>query len=323
VTPIALPMLMVATLALAAVAGPWLIRRAAPAFVRVPRVAVALLGASLVLWVLALAALGPLLAWLTTGPMLLPTGAGEVCQRCLDAASPFGGLAPLHTGVPTVFLLVLPALGLLALALTAGRWARLQRQRARRTCRALMTGAHHTRIAGHVVTLVPDERPVVFALPRRRCGIVISTAAMDLLDDAELAAVLAHEDAHLRQRHHLIATLITSLARPLRLIPLAAAITDAVPHYLEIAADDAARSRVSTPALASALLKLGEPAIQAPVAEVLHAAGPSRVGHLVGATTGRLGLPAATLLGAMAVALAVLGALIYLPYLAALATGCL
>src|SRR5690625_8052631 len=36
------------------------------------------------------------------------------------------------------------------------------------------------------------------------CALPISTAALSILDRDELAAVLAHESAHLRQRHHLI-----------------------------------------------------------------------------------------------------------------------
>src|SRR5699024_12648432 len=124
---------------------------------------------------------------------------------------------------------------------------------------------------------------------------------LELLDEQELRAVLAHEAAHLKQRHHLVLALLHGVIVPLRWIPLVAAIADAVPHYLEMAADNAARSEVGTPALASALLKLGEkPKVAehfqgpadtlAEAAVTLHAAGADRIRQLDAPTRGRLGM---------------------------------
>ncbi|UUZ43529.1 hypothetical protein LP422_10915 [Janibacter limosus] len=50
--------------------------------------------------------------------------------------------------------------------------------------------------------------------------------------------MLAHEHAHLHQRHHLITALVDSIAAYLRWVPLIRAVADALPHYPEIAADD-------------------------------------------------------------------------------------
>src|SRR5699024_4324867 len=81
-----------AVLALMGVFGSPIIRWAAPTLMRTPRIAVAALSAVLALWLLGIAAIGPMLAWVTTSSSaLLPGRAGEICQRCLDAASP---LAP-------------------------------------------------------------------------------------------------------------------------------------------------------------------------------------------------------------------------------------
>src|SRR5690625_5606113 len=51
-------------LTVSAMAGPWMLRRASPALMRVPRLAIGLLVAGITSWVLALLALGPLLAWI-------------------------------------------------------------------------------------------------------------------------------------------------------------------------------------------------------------------------------------------------------------------
>ena len=50
------------------------------------------------------------------------------------------------------------------------------------------------------------------------CGrpIVISAGTLDLLDADELAAVLAHERAHLRERHDLVLLPFTALLRAFR-----------------------------------------------------------------------------------------------------------
>src|SRR4051794_13173454 len=55
----------------------------------------------------------------------------------------------------------------------------------------------------HADVLVLDHPvPVAYSLPARRRAIVVSTGAKDAFSRAEFGAVLAHERAHLRQRHH-------------------------------------------------------------------------------------------------------------------------
>jgi Zn-dependent protease with chaperone function len=52
------------------------------------------------------------------------------------------------------------------------------------------------------VLLVDDIVPEAFAVPGRRGVVVVTTALRDALSPAELAAVVRHEHAHLRGRHH-------------------------------------------------------------------------------------------------------------------------
>jgi Zn-dependent protease with chaperone function len=74
-------------------------------------------------------------------------------------------------------------------------------------------------------------------------AIVVTTAALRLLDPAGLAAVLDHERAHLRGRHHHIIAALKALSAALPRLPLMAAAAEAVPALLEMCADDAAARR--------------------------------------------------------------------------------
>ncbi len=330
-TAASVPALLTVTVVAGAILTPWLLRRATPALVRTPRLAVALWSASIVAWLLSVLAIGPMLVWILSGPTVFSGAAGDLCQRCLDLANPLSG-PWITTPFPTVVLLILPILAGAVVAVTATRSWRRTRSATHRSATALLADATDERVAGSQVWCVPDERPYAFAYPRP-VGIVVSSGALEVLDRDELAAVLAHEQAHLDQRHHAIRTVLEALAVPLRWIPLVAAAVGAVPHYLEIAADDAARRRVGTTALASALLKLGEVGAPALTAEVeagaadapavLHAAGPDRIRHLVaparaGASTGTAGVSVILL-----AAITATSAIVHLPYLRVLASGCL
>lgn len=321
-----LTVLLSAGLLAVAVFGPWLLRQAAPALVRVPRLAIALLAGGIVVWLGTLLAVGPVLAWAGSGPSLLPDRAAEFCQRCLTAANPFSAHATTETMIPAVLLLALPVA--LALAIGAGMIRQLIRRssRSRDAARMLLYGAQPRHLHGRDVAVIDADHRLALTFPARHGGIVLSTAAIAALQDDELAAVLAHEHAHLYQRHHLISAVVDSIAGYLRWVPLIRAAADALPHYLEIAADNQARREAGTPALVSALVKLGERPHSAIAQQschgALHAAGPERIRQLVLPNVGLAGaLPAAMITGYL-VALAVLGAAVHLPYASAALTGC-
>ncbi len=105
-----------------------------------------------------------------------------------------------------------------------------------------------------------------------------------------------------------------------------AAVETALGHYLEIAADARARRTAGTPALASALLVLGEhagaPVDVTPVDGVLHMLGPDRIRHLVQPGTGRSGVAAAVVATSCVAGLAALAVTVYVPYLVTALTGC-
>lgn len=309
-------------------AGPF-VRRAAPALMHTPRLAVATLVGVLVVWLAGFAAFGPMLAWAIAAPTgFLPGSTGEVCQRCLAAANPLPTDMTINSVIPAVVLLALPVLLVLTMIFGGLRYHYRGRRQRIQLENALRLGAYRTHLVGHAVTVIPHDDPTAFALANRRWGIVVSTALLRLLNTAELRAVLAHEAAHVQQRHHLIIGLAQGVLAPLRWVPLVATINAAIPHYLEMAADNAARQHSGTETMASALLKIGEKggpatAQHAGGAVVLHAAGTDRIRHLIAPPNASRGAgPTAAMILTTAV-VSISSLLVLLPYGQALLDGCL
>ena len=114
-----------------------------------------------------------------------------------------------------------------------------------------------------------------YCLPGIRSQIVVSAGTLELLAPAELAAVLAHERAHLRARHDLVLIPFTSLRRT---FPRSGVITQAyrtVALLVEMMADDRAlRVRgLFARELATALLRFGTAGAQCPAGAMAAAEG--------------------------------------------------
>lgn len=341
-TPLVLAALLAAALLGAAVCGPALLRWSAPALARVPRLAVTLLVSSAVMWTAAILALGPLAAWAVAGPHALPGVAGDMCQRCVAAANPFGSTG-VDSAVPAAVLVLGPVT--IGAALVAGVAVDVRRRlrETRLLADTVRAASSPVRVAGEDVLLIDDDAVRAFALPRRRGGIVVSRGTLLTLTPEQLRAVLAHERAHLDQRHHLVGLLLAAFTSRLRWIPLIDAIAAAVPHFFEIAADEAARRHSGTSALAAALLTVSGPGSShledsarvssahestAHPHAVLHMASgtrggqPDRIGHLVGAHARHdLAGPLLTIGGYLLV-LTTAAALVHGPYLTAMLAGC-
>jgi Zn-dependent protease with chaperone function len=96
-----------------------------------------------------------------------------------------------------------------------------------------------------------------YCVPGLRSTIVVSAGALELLDPAELAAVLAHERAHLRERHDLVLLPFTALRRA---FPRSGRCGDAyrtVALLVEMLADDRALRARPASELISALVRFG------------------------------------------------------------------
>ena len=214
---------LLALLAIGGIAGPRLLDRLALA--HRPRTGILVWTGAAALWTLGLLALGPLLAWSLTGPVL-PGGFGAVCRRCLEAASPFGA-ATLPVSAPPAAALALSGVLLLALTVALLRTHLRTRRELGSQLAALTATADPTTVAGVPVWLVRSSVPTAYALPGHP-RVVVSEGTVEALDADQLGAVLSHEAAHLEQRHHLVLGLLRALRTVLGVVPLVAAAVPAL-----------------------------------------------------------------------------------------------
>ncbi len=96
-----------------------------------------------------------------------------------------------------------------------------------------------------------------YCVPGLRSAIVISAGTLELLDADELAAVLAHERAHLRERHDLVLLPFIALLRAFRWAGIARQAYQEVGLLIEMHADDRALRHRPARELATALLRVG------------------------------------------------------------------
>jgi beta-lactamase regulating signal transducer with metallopeptidase domain len=131
--------------------------------------------------------------------------------------------------------------------------------RARRRQRILLSLLAHgdPKVPGAVV--VDHPAAAAYCVPGLRSSsrIVISAGALDLLDQAELAAVIAHERAHLRERHDLVLLPFIALLKAFRWSTVAREAHAAVALLVEMQADDRALRHRPARELATALLRVG------------------------------------------------------------------
>ncbi len=182
---------------------------------------------------------------------------GEVF-RLTGAFGAFGAQGGLPMVIVAVRLTCLAA-GLMLLAslcwvLVAASAAALH---ARRRQRALLTLLAHgdPKVPGALVIDYPSA--AAYCLPGLRSQIVVSVGTLELLGRGELAAVLAHERAHLRERHDLVLLPFTALRRA---FPRSATCTGAhrsVALLVEMLADDRALRGRPTRELVTALVRFG------------------------------------------------------------------
>lgn len=167
---------------------------------------------------------------------------------------------PAHTGV-LVTLAAWLGLGLLGgvlalVSVSAEPFAGLER----RVARALSgPAATRQRRPGFTLVRFPADRPVACAVPGRHPEILVSSALEGLLSPPQLQAVLAHERAHLRQRHAWAVRVaeVNALCLP-RGLRAGDDLRRETRFLVELAADDAAARDAGPAHLANALVRLGE-----------------------------------------------------------------
>ncbi|MFF1724787.1 M56 family metallopeptidase [Streptomyces sviceus] len=165
-------------------------------------------------WALACAALVTSVGWAGALALLAFTGVAqipEVAEQGRWSVAALRAEDPVYLVVAAASALVLAA-GTVSLGVAAVRQTR-HLVRARRECAQL---PQETELA-----VLDDDAPIAFALPGKPGRVVVSRGMLRCLGDRERAALLAHERAHLRGRHHLfqglwrLAAALNPLLRPL------------------------------------------------------------------------------------------------------------
>jgi Zn-dependent protease with chaperone function len=209
---------------------------------------------------------GALLVWQAVG---LAGGLALVGAGAVYGLAPLGPDLPAALAVlaaqPAALLMVGPPhlLGL-ALGICLACWllavmgtttARTLRAR-RRHCDLLdvlatpwpaVPGAH---VLDHAV-------PVAYCLPGRRARLVLSVGTLEALDPAQVVAVLAHERAHLRERHDLVVLPFVAWGATAPFVPGMVQAQVAVAALIEMRADDVAAAHTRPVELACALRTVG------------------------------------------------------------------
>lgn len=108
---------------------------------------------------------------------------------------------------------------------------------------------------GRPQTVILDaSTPVAYCLPAGFSSItVLSRGLLDRLPPAELAAVIAHEHAHLVQRHDIVLVAFRAWQSALPWFPIAARAAEEVAVLVEMLADDRARRTSTDEVLARAI----------------------------------------------------------------------
>lgn len=128
----------------------------------------------------------------------------------------------------------------------------------------MLSSPHPTRARTRVLD---DAVPVAYCLPRGAGSVtVLSQGLLDRLDADELVAVIAHERAHVEQRHDLLLLAFRAWRSALPWFPVAALADAEVAALVEMLADDHARREVRDEVLARAILQVGASGV--PGAEV-------------------------------------------------------
>lgn len=186
------------------------------------------------------------------------------------------GLAPYHDGVGaalgrfggdllggalppgmTPVRLALVGVGLAVAGTLLGATGRslLGAVRAQRRHRDLLTLLARVDPAAPGALVLDHPSAAAYCLPGIRPRVVVSAGALDLLDRAQLAAVLSHERAHADERHDLVLLPFTALCRALPRAGWIRGAHEAVTLLIEMRADDKARRLHADAPLAAALLR--------------------------------------------------------------------
>ncbi len=209
------------------------------------------------------------------GALLVWQAVGLVGGLALVGAGTVYGLAPLGPDLrsalaalgadPGAVLAVGPS-HLLGLALGIGLVCWLLGVMAVTTMRTLRARRRHCDLLDVLATPWPavpgahvldHAAPVAYCLPGRRSRLVLSVGTLRALDPAQVVAVLAHERAHLRERHDLVVLPFVAWGATAPFVQGMVRAQIAVAALVEMRADDVAAAHTRPAELACALRTVG------------------------------------------------------------------
>jgi Zn-dependent protease with chaperone function len=236
---------VLAALATACALGSWRLTTARWTS-RAPRTAIILWQALGVAW--GLATTGAMLAF---GVQPYEIGVLSGLLAFADGQAPSQAWDPLHVLAMIAGFTSLTVL--IVVLISAG----VQALRARRRHRVLLTLISRDDPGVPGVRVLDHPSAAAYCVPGLRSQVVVSEGALKLLSQDELTAVLAHEAAHVRERHDLVLLPFTALRRALPWAKVVREAQEQVELLVEMAADDRARRYCSPRRLATALLRFG------------------------------------------------------------------
>jgi Zn-dependent protease with chaperone function len=139
-------------------------------------------------------------------------------------------------------------------AITAAAHLRAVRRHAIEHVQAARIVGHRDPVLGAV--LVDHAQPTAYCVGGPHPTVIVTTGALRALNAGQLAAVLAHERAHLAGHHHRLLALARIGHRVLPFIPLMRDAAAQIERLVEMHADDAATADHDARPLATALVLL-------------------------------------------------------------------
>ncbi|MBO0515780.1 M56 family metallopeptidase, partial [Streptomyces beijiangensis] len=226
-------------------------------------------------WSLTCAAVVAAGAWVTVLTMLALTLIGQIPLIAAEAEWSPSALARATPVDRPVAAACAGAVLACAITLTAVSWRNIRvLLDAWRECRSLPAAGD--------LAVVDDPVPTAFALPGAPGRVVVSSGMLQALDADERRALLAHERAHLRHRHHLF---LLTLQLAAAVNPLLRPLTRTGTFVMERWADESAATAVGSRKLvAQAVARAALAAKRAPRTTALAAVGgpvPQRVQALL------------------------------------------
>ncbi|MBC6445956.1 M56 family metallopeptidase [Actinokineospora xionganensis] len=195
---------------------------------------------------------------IAVGLVLLPGhgpahGIMQVIHHCWSHVRP--DAMPWYVTVPGVLVSVVVVLAGARVAVAIIGHLRAGRALHRRHVETLRIVARSE--PGEYPTMWLDhDEPLAYSVSGRPSMVVATSGLHDRLSRSSVAAVIAHERAHIRGNHHLLVGIAEALAKSLPMLPFARNSPKFVRAMVELSADRSAARRHGAPSVRAALLAM-------------------------------------------------------------------